>query len=102
MFMFFNQIVDQICKFQWDNDEYYVCFMIVFVGFFFEGIGRYCEVVEQCFMKEMDWLIVEELVVQNMMIQEKWMQYVKDVWMMKEKFELFYFYFEVSDWMFFV
>lgn len=102
MFMLFNQTVDQICKLQWDNDEHYARFMTALAGSFSEGIGRYCEAVEQRFTKEMDRPTAEELAAQNMTTQEKWMQYAKDAWMTKEKPEPFHFYPEVSDWMSFV
>lgn len=97
MFMLFNQTVDQVCKLQWDNDEHHARFMTALAGTFSEGIGKYCETVEQRFTKEMDRPTAEELAAQNMTTQEKWMQYAKDAWTSREKPEPFHFYPEVSS-----
>ncbi|KAH7328768.1 hypothetical protein B0I35DRAFT_473439 [Stachybotrys elegans] len=92
LFMLFNQTVDQVFKLNWDNDEHHARFMTALARCFATGIGRYCEIVEQRFSKEMDRLSAEELARQTKTTQEKWMQYAKDAWTAKEKAEPFQFY----------
>lgn len=96
MFMLFNQTLDQVFRLEWDNDEHHARFMTTLAGTFSEGIGKYCEAVEQRFAKEMDRPTAEELAAQSMTTQEKWMQYAKDAWTAKDKPEPFHFYPEVS------
>lgn len=95
LFMLFNQTVDQVFALQWDNDEHHARFMTALSRSIAAGIGRYCEIVEQRFVKEMDRPSSEELAAQARSAQEKWMQYAKDAWNNKEKAEPFQFYPEV-------
>jgi hypothetical protein len=97
MFMLFNQTVDQIQSLNWDNDEHHARFMTALAKSFSIGIGRYCEMVEQRFAREMDRPSAEELAAQGKTTQEKWMQYARDAWNNKEKLEPFQFYAEVSS-----
>ena len=60
-----------------------------------EQFGRYCEIVEQQFAKEMDRQSGIEAGVSSKTAQEKWLQYAKDAWNTKEKIEPFQFYPEV-------
>ncbi|KAK5990398.1 putative C11E3.02c-like protein [Cladobotryum mycophilum] len=92
MFMLFNQTVDQIFKLDWSNDEQSARFMTALAKNFSTGIGRYCEIVDQQFAREMDRPSAEELAAQTQSTQEKWMQYAKDAWNNKEKVEPFQFY----------
>jgi hypothetical protein len=62
---------------------------------FATGIGRYCEVVEQRFAREMDRPTAQEIAAASQTAQEKFLQYAKDAWNTKEKIELFQFYPEV-------
>lgn len=96
MFMFFNQTIDQVFKLNWDNDEHHARFMTALARIFSTGIGKYCEIVDDRFAKEMDRPSVEELAAQNRTTQEKWMQYAKDAWNSKDRPEPFQFYAEVS------
>ncbi|KEY70613.1 hypothetical protein S7711_02217 [Stachybotrys chartarum IBT 7711] len=94
LFMLFNQTVDQIFKLEWDNDEHHARFMTALSRCFSTGIGRYCEIVEQRFAKEMDRPSAEEIAAQSRTTQEKWVQYARDAWTSKEKAEPFQFYAE--------
>lgn len=95
MFMLFNQTVDQIFQLEWDNDEHHARFMTALARTFSTGIGKYCEIVDQRFAKEMDRPSAEELAAQTKTTQEKWMQYAKDAWNNKDRVEPFQFYPEV-------
>ena len=95
LFMLFNQTVDQVFALQWDNDEHHARFMTALSRSISSGIGRYCDIVEQRFSKEMDRPSAEDLAAQGRSTQEKWMQYAKDAWSNKEKAEPFQFYPEV-------
>lgn len=95
LFMLLNQSVDQVFSLQWDNDEHHARFMTALGRCIASSIGRYCEIVEQRFAKEMDRPSAEEVAAQGRTTQEKWMQYAKDAWSNKEKIEPFQFYPEV-------
>lgn len=95
LFMLFNQSLEQIYRLEWDNDEHHARFMNALARSFSTGIGRYCEIVDQRFAREMDRPSAEEVAALNKSTQEKWMQYAKDAWNNKEKLEPFHFYPEV-------
>lgn len=97
LFMLFNQTVDQVFKLNWDNDEHHARFMTSLARSFSTGLGRYCEIVDQRFAKEMDRPSADEIAAQTRSTQEKWMQYAKDAWNSKEKAEPFQFYPEVRS-----
>ncbi|RSM10528.1 hypothetical protein CDV31_007207 [Fusarium ambrosium] len=94
MFMFFNQTLETIFQLNWDNREHHARFMTALSRAFSIGIGKYCEVVDQRFAKEMDRPSAEELAAQTQTTQEKWMKYAKDAWNNKERVEPFQFYSE--------
>lgn len=94
-FTLFNQTVDQVYKLEWDDDVHHARFMTALSKGFAAGIGRYCEIVEQQFAKEMDRQTAQEAAVSSKTAQEKWLQYAKDAWNTKEKIEPFQFYPEV-------
>ncbi|ATY63985.1 C2 domain containing [Cordyceps militaris] len=94
LFMLFNQTVDQVFKLEWDNDEHHARFMTALARSFSAGLGRYCEVLEQRFAKEMDRPSAEQIAMQTKSAQEKWVQYAKDAWNNKEKAEPFQFFAE--------
>ncbi|CAG7554525.1 unnamed protein product [Fusarium equiseti] len=94
MFMLFNQTLDTIFNLNWGNDEHHARFMTSLSKAFATGIGKYCELVDQKFVKEMDRPSAEELAAQNQSTQEKWMKYAKDAWNNKDRVEPFQFYSE--------
>jgi hypothetical protein len=96
-FTLFNQTVDQVFKLEWDDDVHHARFMTALGKAFAGAIGRYCEVVEQMFSKEMDRPTAQELSASSKTTQEKLFQYAKDAWATKEKIEPFQFYPEVSQ-----
>ncbi|KAK5188067.1 hypothetical protein LTR16_008815, partial [Cryomyces antarcticus] len=55
------------------------------------GLARYCELIEQSFVKEMDRVTPEQEAAARQTRQEKWMQLAKDTWANKEKIEPFHF-----------
>ena len=96
IFRLFNQTADQIFQLEWDDDVTYAKFMTALSKSFGVGLGRYCEILEQRFTREMDRLSPAQLAASNQTKQEKWMQLAKDAWSNKEKIEPFQFYPEVS------
>jgi hypothetical protein len=96
LFMLINQTADQVFQLEWDNDEHHARFMTALSRVFAAGIGKYCEVVEQRFAKEMDRPTAQEIAAASRTTQEKFFQYAKDAWNTKERIEPFQFYPEVS------
>lgn len=95
VFQLFNQTADQIFKLQWGDDVHHAKFMTTLSKAFAAGIGRYCEIVEGKFAKEMDRQTAQEVAAAQKTAQEKFMQLAKDAWNSKEKIEPFQFYAEV-------
>lgn len=96
VFQLFSQTVDQIFKLEWDDDVHHAKFMTSLAKAFAAGIGRYCEIVESKFAKEMDRQTAQELAAAQRTAQERIMQMAKDAWTTKEKIEPFQFYPEVN------
>lgn len=96
VFQLFNQTADQIFQLEWDDDVHHAKFMTALSKAFAAGIGRYCEIVESRFAKEMDRQTAQELAAAQRSTQERFMQMAKDAWNTKEKIEPFQFYPEVS------
>ena len=71
-------------------------FMTALAKAFAAGIGRYCEIVEGKFAKEMDRQTAQELAAAQRTTQERFMQMAKDAWNTKDGIEPFQFYPEVS------
>jgi hypothetical protein len=94
-FMLFNQTVDQVFQLEWDDDVHHARFMTALAKAFASGIGRYCEIVEQMFAREMDRQTAQEAAASGKTTQEKFLQYAKDAWNSKEKIEPFQFFPEV-------
>ncbi|KAI0175693.1 hypothetical protein GGR52DRAFT_324741 [Hypoxylon sp. FL1284] len=94
MFQLFHQTADQVFQLEWDNDVHHARFMTALSKIFANSIARYCEVVDQRFIKEMDSPRPNEreaaAVAQT--TQGRFMQYAKDAWNTKEKVEPFQFY----------
>ncbi|KAK2787659.1 hypothetical protein FQN52_007150 [Onygenales sp. PD_12] len=92
VFRSFNQVIDQIVKLNWDDDVGYAKFMTAIAKSIGTGLARYCEVLEQSFIKEMDRLTPEQEAALSQTKQEKWMQMAKEAWNNKEKIEPFQFF----------
>ncbi|OTB07567.1 hypothetical protein M426DRAFT_8565 [Hypoxylon sp. CI-4A] len=94
MFQLFHQTADQVFQLEWDNDVHHARFMTALSKIFANGIARYCEVVDQRFVKEMDTPrpSEREATAATQTTQGRFMQYAKDAWNTKEKVEPFQFY----------
>lgn len=92
LFMLFSQTKDQVLGLKWANEEHHARFMTALARSFSSGIGRYCEIVEQRFTKEMDRPSADELSSQSKSTQEKWIKYAKDAWNTKDKPSPFHFF----------
>ncbi|KUI67388.1 hypothetical protein VM1G_02633 [Cytospora mali] len=88
----FTQTVDQIFQLEWQDDVHHAKFMTALAKAFAAGIGRYCEIVEGKFVKEMDRQTAQELAAAQKTAQERFMQMAKDAWNTKDKIEPFQFY----------
>jgi hypothetical protein len=95
LFALFNQTLDQVFELNWDDDVHHAKFMTALAKAYTTGIGRYCEIVEQRFAKEMDRPTAQEAALAGKTTQERFLQYAKDAWNNKEKIEPFQFYPEV-------
>ncbi|KAI0845112.1 hypothetical protein F5Y00DRAFT_247041 [Daldinia vernicosa] len=94
MFQLFHQTADQVFKLEWDNDVHHARFMTALSKIFANSIARYCEIVDQKFIKEMDTPRPneKEAAAASQTTQGRFMQYAKDAWNTKEKVEPFQFY----------
>lgn len=95
LFMLFNQSVNQVHQLSWANHVHHARFMNALSRAFSAGIGKYCDTLEQRFVREMDRPSADEVIAKGRTTQEKWMQYAKDALTTKEKAEPFQFYPEV-------
>ena len=95
IFSSFNQTIEKVVQLNWDNDLQYAKFMTALARIVGAGLARYCELVEQKFIKEMDRLTPEQEASSSQTRQERWMQLAKDAWANKEKIEPFQFFPEV-------
>jgi C2 domain len=96
-FTLFSQTVNQVFQLEWDDDVHHARFMTALAKAFAAGIGRYCEIVEQKFAKEMDRQTAQEAAAASKTAQERFLQYAKDAWNTKERIEPFQFYPEVRN-----
>ncbi|KAJ8118319.1 hypothetical protein ONZ43_g4015 [Nemania bipapillata] len=94
MFQLFHQTADQVFQLEWDNDVHHARFMTALSKIFANSIARYCEIVDQRFVKEMDTPRPneQEAAASAQTTQSRFMQYAKDAWNNKEKMEPFQFY----------
>ncbi|KAI4123583.1 MAG: hypothetical protein LQ338_005201 [Usnochroma carphineum] len=92
IFSSFNQAIDRVVQLNWDDDLQYAKFMTALAKIVGAGIARYCDVLEQRFIKEMDRLSPEQELAASQTKQEKWLQLAKDTWNNKEKIEPFQFF----------
>lgn len=95
IFRSFNQIIDQVISLEWDDDLQYAKFMTALSKAVGGGVQRYCEMLEQRFVKEMDRLTPAQEAALAKSRQEKWMQVAKDAISTKERVEPFSFLSEV-------
>jgi hypothetical protein len=91
IFRSFNQAIEQIVQLNWDDDLQYAKFMTAVSKAIGAGVAKYCELVEQKFVKEMDRLSPEQEAALAQTRQERWMQLAKDAWTNKDKVEPFQF-----------
>ncbi|EFW13993.1 hypothetical protein D8B26_004098 [Coccidioides posadasii str. Silveira] len=92
IFRSFNQVVNQIVELNWDDDVGYAKFMTSVSKSIGNALSRYCEILEQSFIKEMDRPTPEQEAAARQTKQEKWMQMAKEAWSSKEKVEPFHFF----------
>ena len=95
IFRSFNQSIDQVIQLDWDDDYQYAKFMTALAKSVGTGVQRYCELLEQQFIREMDRLTPAQEAALLQSRQEKWMQLAKDAISTKEKVEPFHFLPEV-------
>lgn len=96
IFRSFNDAADQIGRLEWDDDYQYAKFMTALSKSVGVGVARYCEQLEQSFIKEMDRMTPEQEASVMQTRQEKWIKMAKDAIVAKEKAEPFQFLPEVS------
>lgn len=96
IFRSFNQVIEQMVQLEWDDDFQYAKFMTALSKSIGKGVARYCELLEQMFIKEMDRLTPEQEAALNQTRQEKLMQMAKEAWNNKDKVEPFQFLPEVN------
>ena len=92
IFRSFNQAIVQVLSLEWDNDLHYAKFMTALAKSTGNGLQKYCELLEQRFVKEMDRLTPAQEAALVQSRQEKWMQLAKDAISTKEKVEPFQFF----------
>ncbi|KMU87796.1 C2 domain-containing protein [Coccidioides immitis H538.4] len=97
IFRSFNQVVNQIVELNWDDDVGYAKFMTSVSKSIGNALSRYCEILEQSFIKEMDRPTPEQEAAARQTKQEKWMQMAREAWSSKEKVEPFHFFREQLD-----
>ena len=96
IFHSFKQPIDQIVQLNWDDDLQYAKFMTALSKSIGAGVARYCELVEQMFVREMDRLTPEQEAALSRTRQDRLLQLAKEAWANKEKVEPFQFSPEVS------
>jgi hypothetical protein len=95
VFALFNQTLKSVEDLGWQDEVHVARFKKSLSKSFAAGIGRYCEVVESRFAKEMDRQTAQEITATTKTTQEKFLQYARDALATKEKIEPFHFYPEV-------
>ncbi|KAK4193337.1 hypothetical protein QBC35DRAFT_481268 [Podospora australis] len=91
-FALFNQTVDQVYQLGWNDEVHIARFMTSLSKAFAAGIGRYCEIVDVQFAREMERQSAQEVAAASKTTQERFFQYAKDAWNTKERIEPFQFY----------
>ncbi|KAI9722156.1 MAG: hypothetical protein M1828_004838 [Chrysothrix sp. TS-e1954] len=87
----FNEAIDQVIRLNWADELQYAKFMTALSKAIGAALYRYCTLLEQMFIKEMDRMLQtpETAIAQSR--QEKWMQLAKDAFSTKERIEPFQF-----------
>lgn len=98
VFSLFIQTLKSVEDLQWRDNVHVARFKKALSKSFAAGIGRYCEIVEARFAKEMDRQTAQEAIVTTQTAQEKFLQYARDALTTKERIEPFQFYPEVRLW----
>lgn len=91
IFRIFTQCVDQLLSLEWGDDLQHAQFMTAASKAIGASVAKYCELVEQQFVKEMDQLTPEQEVAARQTLQEKWLQVAKEALATKDKIEPFQF-----------
>jgi len=97
IFRSFHEAMEQVVQLNWDNDLQYAKFMTAMSKSIGSGVSRYCELLEQLFIKEMDRMTPEQEAVMLQSRQEKWIRMAKDALASKERAEPFQFLPEVKS-----
>lgn len=97
IFRSFHEAVEQVMQLDWDNDLQYAKFMTSLSKSIGAGISRYCELLEQLFIKEMDRMTPEQEAAMMQSRQEKWIRMAKDALATKDRVEPFQFLPEVHS-----
>ncbi|KAL2271309.1 hypothetical protein VTJ83DRAFT_680 [Remersonia thermophila] len=91
IYTMFGQTIDALLELEWADEVQLARFMTALARSFAAGIGRYCEIVEQLFAREMDRPSAHEVAMASKSAQERFLQYAKDTWSTKDKIEPFQF-----------
>jgi len=97
IFRSFHEAMERVVQLNWDNDLHYAKFMTAMSKSFGNGVSRYCELLEQLFIKEMDRMTPEQEAAMLRSRQEKWIRMAKDALASRERAEPFQFLPEVNS-----
>jgi hypothetical protein len=95
IFSSFNQAIDKIFELNWDNDLHDAKFRTALTKIVGIGLSKYCDILMERFVKEMDRLTPEQEAAAKQSTQEKWLQMAKEAFTNKERVEPFNFFPEV-------
>ena len=98
IFQSFNQAVKQVVQLHWEDEYQFAKFMTALMKTISAGVIRYCEQIEQFFIKEMDRMTPEQEVVMNQTRQERWVRLAKDALNARERASPFQFLPEVCKY----
>ena len=100
IFRSFSEAICQIDQLNWDDDLQHAKFMTALSKSVGAGVAKYCELIEQRFVKEMDRLTPEQEAALLRTRQERLLQLAKEALTSKEKVEPFQFLPEVIQSLF--
>ncbi|PHH60393.1 hypothetical protein CDD81_1706 [Ophiocordyceps australis] len=92
LFMLLNQTVDQVVALEWDNGAHHASFMTALARIVAAGTGRYCDVVEQRFAREMDRPAAAHESAAARTRHDSWVQLAREALGSRDKAEPFHFY----------
>lgn len=78
VYRIFNQSIDQIIKLSWDDDLQYAKFMTAISKSVGKGVAKYCELLENKFIKEMDRQTPEQEAKAQQSSRDKWLAAARD------------------------